>query len=306
MEKEGSSYPQRFAPVNSRLSLKGATKGKVGIAHASEEVWYLLTGYRVTSRHTSASPLQVSAWIWNHLPFWRFFLFCSPLLSNLRPIDVIRSIVVLLGFSLFSRHFGCFGVWEPKFTICPSWSQMVLLDSKTLRFERMYKSTEQQRDQSEGQMIPFQHIEGPPIKWVRIAYKCGFVWLIFGNPNPETLWNKVSQGLRPWGLKKFGKRFEKVWKVLQKVWKMSVRDFFQTFWDPGASETFSDFFGILGLEGPRDSCSSSHKSLYYTEGRRHVSPDFCGIFQGHFCACLSNVFSPLSPMYTLSLFLAEH
>ena len=40
--------------------------------------------------------------------------------------------------------------------------------------------------------------------------------------------------------------------------KMSVRDFFETFGDPGAfgpRRLFSDFFGISGPEGPRDSCS---------------------------------------------------
>ena len=41
------------------------------------------------------------------------------LLSNLRSMPVITPLVVFLGFPLFCRHFGCFGVLVPKTTICP-------------------------------------------------------------------------------------------------------------------------------------------------------------------------------------------
>ena len=55
---------------------------------------------------------------WDHLSFWRSSLFRSHVWSNLRPIPVMRPIVVLLVFSLFCRHFG--GLWVlPKLTICP-------------------------------------------------------------------------------------------------------------------------------------------------------------------------------------------
>ena len=65
----------------------------------------------------------------------------------------------------------------------------------------------------------------------------------------------------------------------QKVWKKSrtdifetfsrlfglFRDFFQTFWGPGAGgpgRLFPDFFGISGPEGLRDSCSSREGSQH--------------------------------------------
>ena len=61
--------------------------------------------------------IVVAAWTWDHLSFWRFPLFRSHLWSNLRPIPVMRPIVVLLGFPLFCWHFGCLCVL-PKLTIC--------------------------------------------------------------------------------------------------------------------------------------------------------------------------------------------
>ena len=52
---------------------------------------------------------------------------------------------------------------------------------------------------------------------------------------------------------------EKSGKSLENVSSGLFRDFFQTFWDPGAGRPFSDFWGISGPEGPKDSCSSSEE-----------------------------------------------
>ena len=73
-----------------------------------------------------------------------------------------------------------------------------------------------------------------------------------GPPGP-----KSPKSLPAPGSRKVWKKSRKSPKSLEKVSKMSVRDFFQTFWDPGAGgpeRLFSDF---LGISGPRDSCSSS-------------------------------------------------
>ena len=54
-------------------------------------------------------------------------------------------------------------------------------------------------------------------------------------------------------------------KSLENVCSGLFRDFFQTFWDPaagGPGRLFSDFLGISGPEGPRDSCSSREGSQY--------------------------------------------
>ena len=67
---------------------------------------------------------------------------------------------------------------------------------------------------------------------------------------------------------------QKVWKKSQKRSRKDIfetfsrlfglfGDFFQTFWAPG---TFSDFFGIPGPEGPRDSCSSREGSQLQSQG----------------------------------------
>ena len=67
---------------------------------------------------------------------------------------------------------------------------------------------------------------------------------------------------------------QKVWKKSRKSPEQTLsrlfpdfsglfRDFFQTFWDPGAGgpgRLFSDFLGISGPEGARDSCSSRESS----------------------------------------------
>ena len=73
------------------------------------------------------------------------------------------------------------------------------------------------------------------------------------------------------GSQKVWKKSRKSPKSLEKVSKMSVRDFFETFsrlfGTPGPEapgDFFSDFLGISGPEGPRDSCSSS-------EGSQHLS-----------------------------------
>ena len=62
------------------------------------------------------NPNTVAARKWNHLSFWRFSLCRSNFLSNLRPVPVMRPIMVLLVFPLFGRHFGCLWV-SPKLTV---------------------------------------------------------------------------------------------------------------------------------------------------------------------------------------------
>ena len=78
-----------------------------------------------------------------------------------------------------------------------------------------------------------------------------------GPKSPQSL-KKVSRGRRPWGPQKSG-------KSLEKVPNRHFRDFFQTFQDPGAGGSgrlFSDFLGVSGPEGPRDSYSSSEGSQF--------------------------------------------
>ena len=52
-------------------------------------------------------------------PFGFFPPVLQRFLANLGSISVIRPVVVLFGFPLVSRHFGCFWVLEPKTTFCP-------------------------------------------------------------------------------------------------------------------------------------------------------------------------------------------
>ena len=83
---------------------------------------------------------------------------------------------------------------------------------------------------------------------------------------PKKVWKKVSGASgrgTPKSLEKVSKKSEKSGKSLENVCLGLLRDFLQTFWDPGAGgpgRHFSDFFGISGPEGPRDSCSSREGS----------------------------------------------
>ena len=84
-----------------------------------------------------------------------------------------------------------------------------------------------------------------------------------GPKSPKSL-KKSLPGAPAAGSPKVWKKSRKSPKSLAKVSKMSVRDFFETFsrlfWDRPFFRLFSDFLGISGPEGPRDSCSSSEGS----------------------------------------------
>ena len=75
--------------------------------------------------------------------------------SNLRPIPVIRPIVA---FPLFCKHLGCFGVLEPKFTICPfqppEWANVQFLAQK-------YYTTGLRNATGTNDSI-FTHVQPPP------------------------------------------------------------------------------------------------------------------------------------------------
>ena len=85
-------------------------------------------------------------------------------------------------------------------------------------------------------------------------------------PKPPKSLKKVSRGLWPRGPQKSGKSLEKVRKSLEKVCSGLFRDFFPDFFQSRRfRETFSDFLGISGREGPRDSCSSSEGSQFLVD-----------------------------------------
>ena len=77
--------------------------------------------------------------------------------SNLRPIPVMRPIVVLLLFPCFAGIFACFGLLEPKFTICPSRPP----EWPFKHYVSMRKIPLKQGEMPKGQMLPSSRMYPP-------------------------------------------------------------------------------------------------------------------------------------------------
>ena len=115
---------------------------------------YLLRQPHISNIVLLSEPNTVAAWKWNHLSFWRFSLCRSNFLSNLRPIPVMRPIMVLSVFPLFCSHFGCLWVL-PNLTVSFSTPIMalstlqkhcVLKENAQFWREKYYKVWEKQKD----------------------------------------------------------------------------------------------------------------------------------------------------------------
>ena len=96
-----------------------------------------------------------------------------------------------------------------------------------------------------------------------------------GPRNPEKVKSlkQVSRGLRQGGPPRVWKKSGKSLESLEKVPKRLFRYFFQTLGGPRGrrpQETFSDFFGVSGPEGPRDPCKWPTGS----QGTAFSFPDF--------------------------------